>query len=285
MSIKSICVIGGHGSMGSKHVKRLQEEHPELEVFIEDPIDIWENARRLEPNGERLTVQNYADAYIIATPSETHYEIAKSHLKQGHNILLEKPLTLNHEEAKELYDLAQEKDAVFLAGHTQRFNPVFNREISGPSDYQMIEGYLMVEHDRPNENVVFDLMIHLIELACYLCDYCNREDIEIIDAYVNEYDETVAILFLDDTVCSFTVKYGNYYHMRDLVLAQGDGVNQLTTRKINLLDVDKEPTDSLQHMHDYFIEKCNENIAIDHAKYGVQSVKIVEEINSFLENA
>lgn len=273
-SINKICVVGGWGSMGSKHVKRLKEEHPEIEVFVDEMA-----------GGVHVPTPDDCNVFIIATPSETHYEIAKYHLEKGHHVLVEKPLTLKHDEAKELYDLAQEKDVVFLAGHTQRFNPVFTEAVPEPVNCSMIEGHLIVEHERPEEDVVFDLMIHLIELACYISDYHSREIIEILDVYVNNEGETTAIFSLDNTTCNFTVSYGARYHSRALLLAQGDGINQWKAQRINLLKVDKLPTDSLQHMHNYFIEKCNEDKAIDHAKYGVQSVKIAEEINSFLENS
>ena len=44
------------------------------------------------------------DGIIIATPAKTHFEIAKTIIKAGRHVLIEKPLTLSIKEAKELVD-------------------------------------------------------------------------------------------------------------------------------------------------------------------------------------
>ena len=44
---------------------------------------------------------------IIATDSTTHYELAKVLLKNDIHCLIEKPITTNYENAKELFDLAE----------------------------------------------------------------------------------------------------------------------------------------------------------------------------------
>jgi 6-phosphogluconate dehydrogenase (decarboxylating) len=108
-----ICVIGGKGRMGGFHVKRLREEHPKVKVHICDINDDWADSV----------------AYIIATPSDTHYEIAKELIQAGKHVLVEKPVALHYHEAQILYRLAQEHDVVFMAGHTERFNPAFRKAL------------------------------------------------------------------------------------------------------------------------------------------------------------
>ena len=53
-------------------------------------------AESARPDGERL------DLVTVATPNATHYEITKAFLEAGFNVLCEKPLTMNVEEADDL---------------------------------------------------------------------------------------------------------------------------------------------------------------------------------------
>ena len=58
----------------------------------------------------------------IATPSQTHYELAKMALETGKNVIVEKPMTLRSYEAYHLVDLAKEKGLLIDISHPMRFN-------------------------------------------------------------------------------------------------------------------------------------------------------------------
>jgi len=62
-------------------------------------------------------VLNLCDAVIIATPSETHYQIVKDCLNSNKDVLVEKPFTKNSKEALELVNLANEKNKILMVGH------------------------------------------------------------------------------------------------------------------------------------------------------------------------
>ncbi len=53
------------------------------------------------------------DFVIIATPNNSHYEIAKTFLNKGFNVVCEKPLSFTVEEAEELTKLADQKKLLF----------------------------------------------------------------------------------------------------------------------------------------------------------------------------
>ncbi|MBE9248854.1 Gfo/Idh/MocA family oxidoreductase [Dolichospermum sp. LEGE 00240] len=63
------------------------------------------------------------EAVSISTPPFSHYEMAKQVLQAGKHLLLEKPVTLNVNEAKELYQLAQNQDVVATVDFEFRFVP------------------------------------------------------------------------------------------------------------------------------------------------------------------
>ncbi|MDR9898398.1 Gfo/Idh/MocA family oxidoreductase [Aetokthonos hydrillicola Thurmond2011] len=62
-------------------------------------------------------------AVSISTPPFLHYEMAKTVLEAGKHLLLEKPVTLNVDQAKELYQLAQEKGVIATVDFEFRFVP------------------------------------------------------------------------------------------------------------------------------------------------------------------
>jgi len=63
------------------------------------------------------------EAVSIATPPFLHYEMAKAALEAGKHVLLEKPLTLNARETRELYRLARDRQLVAAADFEFRCVP------------------------------------------------------------------------------------------------------------------------------------------------------------------
>ncbi|MTJ10577.1 Gfo/Idh/MocA family protein [Anabaena sp. UHCC 0204] len=64
-------------------------------------------------------------AVSISTPPFLHYEMAKQVLEAGKHLLLEKPITLNVTEAKELYQLAKTQGVVATVDFEFRFIPAW----------------------------------------------------------------------------------------------------------------------------------------------------------------
>lgn len=78
--------------------------------------------------GDRLEeiLQNPAvDAVAISTPPFLHHTMAMQALEAGKHLLLEKPITLNATEAKELYHLAAAKNLVITPDFEFRFIPAW----------------------------------------------------------------------------------------------------------------------------------------------------------------
>jgi len=63
------------------------------------------------------------DAVVIATPTVTHYEVAKQALLAGKDVFVEKPLAMNCEQGEELVKLAKEWDRILMVGHILSYHP------------------------------------------------------------------------------------------------------------------------------------------------------------------
>ena len=67
------------------------------------------------------------DVVHITTPPESHFEIARFCLEHGRHVYVEKPFTLNAEEAGQLVNLAAEKGLKLTVGHNNQFSHVARR--------------------------------------------------------------------------------------------------------------------------------------------------------------
>lgn len=70
------------------------------------------------------------DAVYIASPHETHYEYAKLALEKGKHVLCEKPMTLEKEQAIELYGLAEKNNCILMEAVKTAYCPGFSQLLS-----------------------------------------------------------------------------------------------------------------------------------------------------------
>jgi len=168
MSLNIALVGAGH--MGKIHIEKLASLQDCLIAGVAD-ID-FEKAQNL---AQQYTVPFYNDykelisrseGVIIATPTETHYQIARDFLEAGVHVLIEKPITSNQKEAKELIELGKKNHLIVQVGFLERFNPAFLKSLP------LIKKPLIIEScrvsgftGRSNDiDVILDLMIHDIDL-------------------------------------------------------------------------------------------------------------------------
>lgn len=70
-------------------------------------------------------LKSKTDAIVISTPAVQHFHLAKQALNAGKHVFVEKPLSLNVEEAKELCELAEQKGLILMVGHLLQYHPAF----------------------------------------------------------------------------------------------------------------------------------------------------------------
>ena len=122
-----ICVIGG-GGWGKNHIKTL-DRLGFLGGIVDVSKEILQSYDDLNPNCLKFTNLDDAlahnfDGFVVATPAETHYEIAKMLIKNSNNVLIEKPVCLNYENANELLLLAKKNSSFIMGGHLLLFHPL-----------------------------------------------------------------------------------------------------------------------------------------------------------------
>jgi predicted dehydrogenase len=73
------------------------------------------------PESERI------DIVSIVTPNNVHFDPAKKALENGFHVVLDKPMTLNYDEAKELYKIIKRSDKLFCLTHTYTGYPMIKQ--------------------------------------------------------------------------------------------------------------------------------------------------------------
>ena len=110
------------------------------------------------------------DAVSIASPTTTHFTVAKDLLEAGIHVLVEKPMTVTIEEAQTLIDIAKAHSCVLQVGHLERFNPALLSVADQISAPIFIESHRLAPFTSrgADVNVVLDLMIHDIDIIMHL---------------------------------------------------------------------------------------------------------------------
>jgi len=119
---------------------------------------------------------DYADAIehstcaVIATPTESHYDIARECLERGVHVFLEKPITAVPDEARELVDMAEKKGLVLQVGHLERLNPALQKALPYITKPVLIETRRVSPFTgrSTDVDVILDLMIHDLDLVLSL---------------------------------------------------------------------------------------------------------------------
>ena len=126
---------------------------------------------------------NYADlisdpdisGIVIATPSHTHYSLARLALLAGKHVYVEKPLARGYLEAQELNHLASVKGLTLMVGHLLLYHPAVNklRELIfkgelGDVRFLNSDRRNFNQQARRDNNVIWDLAPHDISMMGYI---------------------------------------------------------------------------------------------------------------------
>jgi predicted dehydrogenase len=74
-----------------------------------------------------LIKENNLDGIIIATPAHTHLPIARDFIREGINVLIEKPVIVSLSQIEELKRITAKSSSVVMAGHIFTYNPAFQK--------------------------------------------------------------------------------------------------------------------------------------------------------------
>ena len=200
---RHVAVVGA-GYWGVNHVRNFYElgclgmvcdtSRPSLQRIAEKFPDV-----QFEEDFKSALVNDNIRGVVIATPAETHYQMARRALEAGKDVLVEKPLTLDVAEGEQLLTLARNRGGVVMVGHLLEYHPAVLRlreliESGEIGDLQYIySNRLNLGKVRREENILWSFAPH---------------DIAIILRLVGEWPDRVAAAggsYLQPSIADVTV--------------------------------------------------------------------------------
>ncbi|MBC7475958.1 MAG: Gfo/Idh/MocA family oxidoreductase, partial [Candidatus Sericytochromatia bacterium] len=148
-----------------------------------------EKSRLLYPNIDvvksldQLVLDEQIDLIVVTTPNLSHYEIVKRSLLNNKHVIVEKPFTVNVQQADELIEIAQKKKLVLSVYHNRRFDGGFltlkkvieddliGQVVEYEAHFDRFRNYIKDswrEAEEKGSGIVYDLGSHLIDQALYL---------------------------------------------------------------------------------------------------------------------
>ena len=140
-------------------MNRMRQRFPQIEHAVRDYREMFDMD---------------LDAVVIATPPATHHAIARDCLEHGLHVLVEKPITLNSEDAIDLMRVAEAANRILMVGHTFEYNPavralkqmIQSGELGDVYYIDAIRASLGLFQTKAN--VIWDLAPHDISILRYL---------------------------------------------------------------------------------------------------------------------
>ncbi|MGM0440912.1 MAG: Gfo/Idh/MocA family protein [Elusimicrobiota bacterium] len=179
------------------------------------------------------------DAVSIATPTETHYEIARQFLKSGVHTLVEKPITQDSRSAAELVELAEKNGLVLQVGHVERYNSAVKkaREYINKPEFIEVNRISKFPDRSLDIGVVLDLMIHDIDI---ILSFVNSpvKKLDAIGTPVFSDKEDIAncrLEFKNGCVANITASRVSYKSERKIRVFEGDRYLSLDYEKQNFV--------------------------------------------------
>lgn len=314
---KRICVIGG-GRWGQNHIKTLSQLGCLAAIADENERRIQELAA-LYPQAQVFTSCDAAinaafDAYVVATPAETHYEIGKKILSKGISVLIEKPMTLLAERSRELVELAKQNGAQLMVGHVLLFHPAI-RKIKEIVDrgkigqlYYIYSIRLNLGTVRTEENVFWSFAPHDISVLDYIIgaqplkmrakgakflqdrifdvtmtqfEYPNNVHAHIHVSWLHPFKEQRLVLVGSQGMIAFddssAEKEIHFYNKR-IDFVEGQPVK--VEKPDEIISYDKKAP--LAEELSYFIQHCNDKIEIADGQSGYEVVKVLETVQKMI---
>jgi predicted dehydrogenase len=209
-------------------IEKLKISHPEVKITT-DYREILS-----DPN---------VDAVVIATPTYLHHKLIKESLLAEKHVLVEKPMTSNIIEAREVIQIAKDKNKILMVDHTFEYSPAINKikDIINSNElgdiYSIKADWLNLGLLQPDINVIWDLAPHIISIINYLINkkvitvsanaigYLRKDIAEIAQINIdfeNNQSAYITVSWLDPTKTrKFTIIGSKKFLVFDLMAEDG----------------------------------------------------------------
>ncbi|MEM7205657.1 MAG: Gfo/Idh/MocA family oxidoreductase [Planctomycetota bacterium] len=166
--------VVGVGHLGRHHARLLGQNSRADLVGV---VDTSEKARQaaaadygVATFADYRELADRVEAVCVAVPTSAHREVAGFFLERGVDVLVEKPITADLAEGRELVALAEAGERILQVGHVERFNSALRAIASLNIEPRYIEAHRLgaLTFRSMDVGVVLDLMIHDLDIVLAL---------------------------------------------------------------------------------------------------------------------
>ena len=208
---RKVCVLGA-GHWGKNHI-RVLNKMGSLGGIIDSDSSRIKQFRKLYKDIKFYdnvddSFHDSFDGYIVATPAETHFNMAKKIIQNKSHLLVEKPLALNVKDASELLNRSQKFGVNLMVGHLLLFHPavikikhmINNGEI-GELQY-LYSNRLNLGTIRSEENILWSFAPHDISIFQFFVENFPDEVLSRGGGFLqsNVHDTTMTMLQYPDNI-------------------------------------------------------------------------------------
>lgn len=184
----------GYGYWGINIARTINQiEGIELVTIFDEDIERVNEAKKLYDFTLTTSLDEVLsldiEAVFIATPPATHYKIAKQALNANKHIFVEKPFTLNLEDAYELIELAEKKNLKYMVDHIF----IYSEPVKYLKNHLDKFGDIVYINSRRinlglfqySTDVIWDLAVHDLSII----DYLVGLDIKKVSVFKKKYKD------------------------------------------------------------------------------------------------
>ncbi|MEO0097171.1 MAG: Gfo/Idh/MocA family oxidoreductase [candidate division WOR-3 bacterium] len=246
--------IVGFGNWGKK-IYYVLKNFSDCEVFaICDKKNINLDEKIIVTDDYKDLIRMKLDGVIIATPNETHYEIAHKFLLSDINLFVEKPLATSYKEALSLINLARKKNLNLFTGHILLYHPLtwrFKKYLSKYKNWQLkiirTNNFLLYHQPR---DILYDFGPHEISLILFLF---NKE-FDKIDLKVKK--RIIDFNFSISKEIEISGRWGENQRKKErIIIAKADGKEIIFDDNLAILKF-------LENREERFVEKINKKLPL-----------------------
>lgn len=195
---------------------------------------------------DTLLLDTKVDGIAIATPSPTHFMLARQALGSGKHVYVEKPMTMTASESSELIELAAHHSRILMVGHLMIYHPAIQKlkviiDSGELGDiFYVYTQRLNLGIIRENENAWWSLAPHDISIILYLSGSVPSRISVNGQGYLRSHVQDVVfaeLQFEDGRMAQIHVSWLDPHKMRKLTV--------VGSRKMVVFD-DMEPIEKLK---------------------------------------
>lgn len=213
--------IAGLGKMGQNHLRELQK-NPNFQVNalfdLHPKPELNEFGAIFHTDFDAFLGQK-SDLIIIATPTNTHLEVATRALEKCPALLIEKPLALNLSEIERLSGLSYGKK--IAVGLCERFNPAvlsLKKELENQKITSLSIQRFSPRPERIKDvGILHDLAVHDLDLLGFLSG--ERIQRTLIFSKAHEENESIIACELENSTACLYESWDHPLKFRKIYLA------------------------------------------------------------------